>query len=97
MKFAVTAGDPYWAKDKACGKAFFLINMRARSKAPPTQALVTSGVLWADVADPSRLLITYVFIQISASLHSDAGPLKEERSFLMKCAFLLRLRSCLDC
>lgn len=77
-------------------KAFFLINMRARSQAPPTQALVTSGVLEADVADPSCLLITYVFIQISAGLHSDTGPLKEERGFLMKCAFLLRLRSCLD-
>lgn len=72
MKFGVTAGDPYWGKDKACGKAvFLLINIRSQSQAPPTQALVTSGVLWANVADPSCLLITYVFIQISARLHSD--------------------------
>lgn len=52
---AVTAGDPYWDKDKACGKAFFLINIQPQSKAPPTQALVTSGLLWAHSTDPSCL------------------------------------------
>lgn len=54
MKFGVTAGDPYWGKDKACGKALFLlINIQFQPQAPPIQALVTSGMLWADVADPN--------------------------------------------
>lgn len=64
MKFAVKAGDPYWDKHKAFGKALFLlINIQTQSQAPPAQPLVTSGVLWARAADPSGILITYVFIQ----------------------------------
>lgn len=75
MKFGVTAGDPYWGKDKACGKALFLpINIQSQSQAPPAQALVTSGALWANVADPSCLSITYVFIQITVSFHPDTRP-----------------------
>lgn len=41
-----------------------LISILFQSQAPPTQALVTSGALRADVTDPSCLLITCVFIQI---------------------------------
>lgn len=84
MKFGATAGDPYWDKDKACGKALFLfINIRCQSQAPPSQALVTSGVLWADVADPSGLLIAYVFIQISARTEKQACPYLESFQILM--------------
>lgn len=55
VKLGVTAGEPHWDKDKACGKALFhLINIRPQTRAPPTQALVTSGAPRADVADPSR-------------------------------------------
>lgn len=72
VKFAVKAGDPYWDRHRAFGKALFLlINIQTQSQAPPAQPLVTSGVLWARAADPSCILITYVFIQKSASLHSN--------------------------
>lgn len=43
---------------------FLLISIQSQSQAPPTQALVTSGALRADVTDPRCLLITCVFIQI---------------------------------
>ncbi len=73
VKFGLTAGDPHWGKDKACGKALLLINIQSKPQAPPTQAL------WHLVCHWPKLPVHHIYsFPKSATLHSEPGLLRTQ-------------------